>query len=98
MTLNNLMNHIWLRFIKTLNNLTLHFLWKDGLCRLRHRENGLNLCPPPSKVSRHLRVIICPNIIALPFHIVDYVLLGLLMQVVKSVFNNFSCLIAIKVL
>ena len=26
MTLNNLVNHIWLRFIKTLNKLTLHFL------------------------------------------------------------------------
>lgn len=46
MTLDNLMNHIWLRFIKTLNNLKLHFLWKDGLCRLRHSEDGLNLCPP----------------------------------------------------
>ncbi len=46
MTLNNLMNHIWLRFIKTLNKLTLHFQRKDGLCRLRHSEDGLNLCPP----------------------------------------------------
>ena len=46
MTLDNLVNHIWLRFIKTLNKLTLHFLWKDGLCRLRNCKDGLNLCPP----------------------------------------------------
>ena len=46
MTLNNLVNRIWLRFIEFLNELTLHFLWKDGLCRLRHSEDGLNLCPP----------------------------------------------------
>lgn len=46
MTLNNLVNHIWLRFIKTLNKLTLHFLWKDGLCRLGGGKDGLNLCPP----------------------------------------------------
>ena len=46
MTLNNLVNRIWLRFIKTLNKLTFHFLWKDGLCWLRHSEDGLNLCPP----------------------------------------------------
>lgn len=46
MTLNNLMNHIWLRFIKTLNELTLHFLGENGLSRLRHSEDGLNLCPP----------------------------------------------------
>lgn len=49
MTLNNLVNHIWLRFIKTLNKLTLHFLWEDGLCRLRDGEDGLNLCPPHPK-------------------------------------------------
>lgn len=97
MTLNNLMNHIWLRFIKTLNKLTLHFQRKDGLCRLRHSEDGLNLCPPPSKVSRHLRVIICPNIISLPFHIVDNVLLGLLMQVVESVFYNFCYLLPVQI-
>jgi hypothetical protein len=24
------MNHIWLRFIEILNELTLHFLWEDG--------------------------------------------------------------------
>lgn len=46
MTLNNLVNHIWLRFAKTLSKLTFHFLWKDGLCRLRHSEDSLNLCPP----------------------------------------------------
>ena len=94
MTLNNLVNHIWLRFIKTLNKLTLHFLWKDGFCRLRHSEDGLNLCPP-SKVSRHLRVIICPNIISLSVYIVDNVLLGLLMQVVESVFYNFCYLLSV---
>lgn len=43
MTLNNLVNHIWLRFIKTLNKLTFHFLWKDGLCRLMDYKDGLNL-------------------------------------------------------
>lgn len=43
MTLDNLVNHIWLRFIKTLNELTLHFLWKDGLCRLRHCKDGKKL-------------------------------------------------------
>lgn len=46
MTLNNLVNRIWLRFIKTLNKLTLHFLWKDELCRLRYGKDGLYLCPP----------------------------------------------------
>lgn len=46
MTLDNPMNRIWLRFIKTLNKLTFHFLWKNGLCRLRHSEDSLNLCPP----------------------------------------------------
>lgn len=40
------MHRIWLRFIEILNKLTLHFLWKDGLCRLRHGKDGLNLCPP----------------------------------------------------
>lgn len=46
MTLNNLVNRIWLRFIKTLNKLTLHFFWKDGLCRLWNGDGSLNLCPP----------------------------------------------------
>lgn len=46
MTINNLVNRIWLRFIKTLNKLTLHFLWENGLCRLRYGKDGLNLCPP----------------------------------------------------
>lgn len=58
MTLNNLVNHIWLRFIKTLNKLTFHFLWEDGLCRLWYGENGLNLCPPiqskQTSASNHL--------------------------------------------
>lgn len=65
MTLNNLVNRIWLRFIKTLNKLTLHFLWKDGICRLRYGKDGLNLCPP-SKVSRHLLVIFSNNIFISP--------------------------------
>ena len=43
MTLNNIVNHIWLRFIKTLNKLTFHFLWKDGLCRLRYGKDNLFL-------------------------------------------------------
>ena len=43
MTLNNLVNHIWLRFIKTLNKLTIHFLWKYGLCRLRYGKDNLFL-------------------------------------------------------
>ena len=46
MTLNNFMNRIWLRFIKTLNKLTLHFLVENGLCRLRYGKDSLNLCPP----------------------------------------------------
>ena len=46
MTLNNLVSRIWLRLIKLLYKLTLHFLWEDGFCRLRHSEDGLNLCPP----------------------------------------------------
>jgi len=46
MTLDNLVNRIWLRLIKTINKLTLHFLGENGLCRLRHSEDGLNLCPP----------------------------------------------------
>lgn len=58
MTLNNLVNRIWLRFIKTINKLTLHFFWKDGFCRLRHSEDGLNLCPPiqgkQTSASNHL--------------------------------------------
>lgn len=46
MTLDNFMNRIWLRFIKTLNKLTLHFLVENGLCRFRYGKDGLNLCPP----------------------------------------------------
>lgn len=65
MTLDNLVNRIWLRLIKTINKLTLHFLGENGLCRLRHSEDGLNLCPP-SKVSRHLRVIFSNNIFVSP--------------------------------
>lgn len=43
MTLNNLMNHIWLRFIKTLNELTLHLLREDGLGGLWNVDGSLNL-------------------------------------------------------
>ena len=43
MTLNNLVNRIWLRFIELLYKLTLHFLWKDGLCRLGDSKDGLFL-------------------------------------------------------
>lgn len=46
MTLNNLVNRIWLRFIKLINYMTLHFLGENGLCRLWYCEGGLNLCPP----------------------------------------------------
>ena len=42
MTLNNFMNRIWLRFIETLNKLTLHFLWKDGLCGLLDGDGSLD--------------------------------------------------------
>lgn len=43
MTINNLVNRIWLRFIKTLNKLTLHFLWKDGFGRLWDGDGSLKL-------------------------------------------------------
>ena len=46
MTLDNFMNRIWLRFIKLIHYMTLHFLLEYGLCRLRYDEDGLNLCPP----------------------------------------------------
>ena len=65
MTLNNLVSRIWLRLIELLYKLALHFLWKDELCRLRHCKDGLNLCPP-SKVSRHLRLIFSNNIFVSP--------------------------------
>ena len=43
MTLNNLVNRIWLRFIEILNELTLHFLWKDGLGGFRDCQDVKNL-------------------------------------------------------
>ena len=43
MTLNNLVNRIWLRFIKTLNKLTLHFLWEDGFGGFLDCQDGKNL-------------------------------------------------------
>ena len=42
MTLNNLVNRIWLRFIKTLNKLTFHFLWEDGLGGLWDGDGSLD--------------------------------------------------------
>lgn len=45
MTLDNFMNRIWLRFIKFIHYMTLHFLEENGLCRLRYGKDGLNLCP-----------------------------------------------------
>ena len=45
MTINNLVNRIWLRFIKFIHYMTLHFLWGNGLCRLRYGKDGLNLRP-----------------------------------------------------
>ena len=46
MTLDNFMNRIWLRFIKFIHYMTLHFLGENGLYRLRYGKDGLNLCPP----------------------------------------------------
>ena len=65
MTLDNFMNRIWLRFIKLIHYMTLHFLVENWLCRFRYGKDGLNLCPP-SKVSRHLRVIFSNNIFVSP--------------------------------
>lgn len=45
MTLYNLMNRIWLRFIKLIHYMTLHFLVENGLYRLRYGKDGLYLCP-----------------------------------------------------
>ena len=42
MTLDNFMNRIWLRFIETLNKLTLNFLWKDGLGWLWYCDGSLD--------------------------------------------------------
>ena len=42
MTLDNFMNRIWLRFIETLNKLTLYFIWKDGLCWLCDCDGSLD--------------------------------------------------------
>lgn len=42
MTLDNFMNRIWLRFIETLNKLTLHFLWKDWLGGLWDGDGSLD--------------------------------------------------------
>lgn len=42
MTFNNLVNRIWLRFIETLNKLTLHLLREDGLGWLRNGDGSLN--------------------------------------------------------
>lgn len=42
MTLNNLMNHIWLRIIEILNKLTYHLLREDGLGRLRDGDGILD--------------------------------------------------------
>lgn len=42
-TLNNLVNHIWLRFVKTLYKLSFHFLREDGLGGLRDCQDGKNL-------------------------------------------------------
>lgn len=43
MTLNNLVSRIWLRLIKLLYKLTLHFLWEDGLGGFRDCQDGKNL-------------------------------------------------------
>lgn len=42
MTLNNLVNRIWLRFIKLLYRLTLHFLWEDWLGGLWNGDGSLH--------------------------------------------------------
>lgn len=43
MTLDNLINHIWLLFVKTLYKLSFHFLREDGLGGLRDCQDGKNL-------------------------------------------------------
>lgn len=43
MTFDNLVNHIWLRLIKTLYKLSFHFLREDGLCGFRDCQDGKNL-------------------------------------------------------
>ena len=42
-TLNNLINHIRLRLVKTLNKLSFHFLREDGLGGFRDCQDGKNL-------------------------------------------------------
>ena len=42
-TLNNLVNHVWLRLVKTLNKLSFHLLREDGLGGLRDCQDGKNL-------------------------------------------------------
>lgn len=43
MTLNNLVNHVWLRFVKTLYKLSFHFLREDGLVGFRDCQDGKKL-------------------------------------------------------
>lgn len=42
MTLDNLVNHIWLRFIELLYKLTLHLLREDGLGGLWDSDGSLD--------------------------------------------------------
>lgn len=42
MTLNKLVNHIWLRFVKTLDELTFHLFGEDGLGGLRNGDGSLD--------------------------------------------------------
>lgn len=43
MTLNNLVNHIWLLLIEILNKLSFHFFREDGLGGFRDCQDGKNL-------------------------------------------------------
>lgn len=43
MTLNNLVNRIWLLLIEILNKLSFHFLREDGLGGFRDCQDGKNL-------------------------------------------------------
>lgn len=43
MTLNNLVDHIWLLLFKTFYKLSFHFLWEDGLGGFRDCQDGKNL-------------------------------------------------------
>lgn len=43
MTLNNLVNHVWLLLVKTLYKLSFNLLWEDGLGGFRDCQDAKNL-------------------------------------------------------